>query len=111
MNKNPKLIMIAGLVVLIIGVALMFLGGPPKASAAQQAQCVARLSGEAALAARCKEAAFATAMTATDADAAARSISAANNAEIGGGMLSKFLIGLGLVLAIGGFLIGRRQKA
>lgn len=59
--------------------------------------------------AQCDETAFATAMTATDADAAARSISAANNSEIGGNAAAMFLIGLGLVLVIGGIVLQRKR--
>ncbi len=58
---------------------------------------------------RCDEAAFAAAMTTTDADAAARAINGANNAEIGGSTIAMFLLGLGLVLTIGGIYTARRR--
>lgn len=59
------------------------------------------------LIAQCGQLAFATATTATDASSAARSISAANNSEIGGNAFSVFLVGLGLALVVGGFVIRR----
>jgi hypothetical protein len=59
--------------------------------------------------ARCDEAAFATAMTATDANQAAASISANNNQDIGGNALGMFLLGLGLVMTLAGLLASRKQ--
>lgn len=60
--------------------------------------------------ARCQESAFATAMTASDAQAAATAISSANNSEVGGSMLSMFLIGLGLPLMIAGAVAAIQQR-
>jgi hypothetical protein len=50
-------------------------------------------------------------MTATDANAAARAISASNNSEIGGNALGMFLLGLGLVLTVVGALGWRKRAA
>jgi len=115
MNKNPLLLIIIGLVCLVIGGAMMLTGGPASADPEQAAQCRQTLAERNAgddMIAQCDETAFAAAMTATDADAAARAISAANNAETGGGMIAMFLIGLGLVLAAGGLFLrlGRRDR-
>ncbi|HWW11389.1 MAG TPA: hypothetical protein VN018_02650 [Brevundimonas sp.] len=71
---------------------------------------MAERGADADLIAQCRQVAFATATTATtatDAESAARSISAANNSEIGGNALSMFLIGLGLALVVGGVVIRR----
>ncbi|MES2058372.1 MAG: hypothetical protein V4564_20715 [Pseudomonadota bacterium] len=96
--KNPVLLIVLGLVLLAAGAVLSLTGGPPKADAAIAAQCRERMRDQPDMAAKCDEAAFATAMTATDADSAARAISAANNSEIGGNTLAMFLLGLGVVL-------------
>lgn len=105
MKKNPVLLLVIGAAMLIVGVFLQLNGGPPKADAAAIAQCENRVRDQGAeMIARCQESAFATAMTATDAQAAAQSISAANNSEVGGNMLSLFLIGLSLPLLIVGVL-------
>jgi hypothetical protein len=102
--------MIAGIVLLALGAFLSFAGGPPKADTAQTAQCRERMRDQGAeMLARCDEAAFATAMTATDADQAAASISASNNQEIGGNALGMFLLGLGLVMTLAGLLALRKQ--
>jgi hypothetical protein len=105
MKKNPLLLIAIGLVCLLIGGVMKVTGGPPGASPALVAQCrqnLAARGGDAGMIAQCKETAFATAMTATDANAAAGAISAANRSEVGGGMVSMFLIGLGLALLAGG---------
>ncbi len=108
MKKNPLLLIVIGLLCLVIGGVMKFTAGPPRADQALVAQChqsVTARGGDADLMAQCKETAFATAMTATDANAAARAISNANNSEIGGGMVSMFLIGIGLALLIGGLFL------
>lgn len=108
MKKNPLLLIGLGLVCLVIGAVMTLTGGPPHADPALVAQCrqsVTERGGDADLMAQCDQAAFAAAMTATDADAAAQAISAANQSEIGGGMLSTFLIGIGLALLAGGLFL------
>ena len=108
MKKNPLVLIAIGFVLLVIGGAMKFTGGPPHADAALVAQCrdnVTGRGGDAELMAKCDQTAFATAMTATDASAAARAISAANRTEVGGGMISMFLIGLGLALLAGGLFL------
>ncbi len=108
MKKNPLVLIVIGLICLVIGGVMKVTGGPPAADPALVAKChqsVTERGGDADLMAQCKETAFATAMTATDANAAARSISAANTSEIGSGMVSMFLIGIGLVLLVGGLLL------
>jgi hypothetical protein len=108
MKKNPLLLIAIGLVCLLIGGVMKVTGGPLHADAALVAQCRQSMTargGDADLAAKCKETTFATAMTATDANAAARTISAANQSEIGGGMVAMFLLGIGLVLLIGGLFL------
>jgi peptidoglycan/LPS O-acetylase OafA/YrhL len=113
MNKPARMLMLAGVVALLIGAFLAFAGGPPGADAALEAKCRANMTArnaDAALLAQCKEAAFATAMTATDANAAARAISAANNSEIGGNALAMFLMGFGVVLLLVGFAKARKGQ-
>ena len=110
MKNNPLLLLVIGVVLLAIGGFLSLGSGPPKADAAIVAQCQERLRDQGAqMLARCQEQAFATAMTATDANEAARTISAANNQEIGGNALGMFFIGLGLVFAIFGAVAWRRN--
>lgn len=65
---------------------------------------------DASMATQCRETAFAAAMTATDAQSAARAISAANTSEIGSNGLSMLLIGIGLVVTIGGVVLRQKQK-
>ena len=113
MKTVPLLIVAIGLIVLLAGGVLRFTGGPPKADPALVQQCEATMKArdaDASLVKQCGETAFATAMTASDAQAAARAISAANNREVGGGALSMFLIGLGLVLTLGGLFMWRAQR-
>ena len=114
MKKNPLILIVLGLLLLGVGVGLSFTGGAPRADPALVARCQDTMKArgaDAATVAQCNETAFATAMTATDAQAAARNISAANNSEIGGNALAMFLIGLGLALAIAGLVLRQRQKA
>lgn len=113
MKNKAQLLMLAGLVALVIGGVLNFTGRPPAADAALMVQCqtaMAARNAEASLLAQCKDVAFATAVTATDATSAAQAISAANSQEVGGNLLSMFLMGLGAVLLVAGFFQGRTQK-
>lgn len=109
--KKPLYLIIAGLVLLAAGALLSFTGGPPKADAALVDACRTEMKsrGDDAMIERCSETAFASAITATDAQSAATAISAANRSEIGGNAMAMFLIGLGLALAIGGFVLRQKQ--
>lgn len=114
MKKNPALLIFLGLLLLGVGAVMQFTGGPPKADAALVQRCQEEMKtreADASKVERCTETTFATAMTAAGADAAARSISAANNSEIGGNALAMFLIGIGLVLTIGGVVFRQKQRA
>lgn len=114
MKKNPVALIIIGLLLLAGGMFMQFNGGAPKADSALAQWCRDEMKGrgaDASMADRCSETAFATAMTATDAQSAARGISAANNREVGGNALAMFLIGLGLVLTIGGVVLRGRKMA
>lgn len=114
MKKTPKLLVIAGVILLALGLVLKFTGGAPGVDPAARQQCEQTMTANGAgqdLINRCGEATFPIATTATDAESAARGISAANSSEIGGSTLSMFLIGLGLALATGGFLDSRRRTA
>jgi hypothetical protein len=113
LKKNSLILIILGLLLLAVGTSMQFGGTAPKADPAlvQRCQEQARERGmDAATAAQCENTAFATALTATDADAAARAISTANGSEIGGTMVAMFLIGLGLILTIGGVIARRAQR-
>jgi hypothetical protein len=100
---------IIGAFLLAVGAWMQIAGGPPKADRALAQQCRDRMnSSGGAIDARCDETAFASAMTATDAQSAARAISAANNSEVGGNSVSMLLIGLGLVMLVGG-IAGQRK--
>lgn len=110
MKQNSRLLLAIGIVLLALGAFMSFAGGPPKAGPAQAVQCRERLQDQGAeMLARCDEAAFATAMTAIDANQAAASISASNNQEISGNTLGMFLLGLGLVMTVAGLLASRKQ--
>jgi hypothetical protein len=114
MKNKPLLLIALGLLLLVIGAGMQLTGGAPQADAALLQRCQAEMSGRGAdadMISRCSDTAFATAMTATDANAAARSISAANNSEIGGNALAMFLIGFGLVLTVGGIVVRQKQRA
>lgn len=113
MKKNSIILIALGALLLAIGAVMSLTGGPPAADAALAQSCEQKMTAQGAdagLVAQCKETAFATAMTATDADVAARAISAANNGEIGGGMIAMFLIGVGLALVAGGIVVGLKKK-
>lgn len=113
MKKNPLVLIILGAILLAAGAWMNFSSGPPAADPALRQACEASMAergGDAELTAQCSQVAFATAATATDAQLAARAISAANNSEIGGGALSMFLLGLGLALLIGGVVLRLRKS-
>ncbi|CAN5675007.1 hypothetical protein BH11PSE6_BH11PSE6_24980 [soil metagenome] len=110
MKKNPLILIVLGVLMLVAGAVMKLNGGVPGADAATTARCQERMKDQGLdMLRRCDETAFATAMTATDADAAARAISAANNDEVGSNALAMFLIGLGMVMTIGGVLVARRR--
>ena len=111
MKKNPIVLIVLGLLLLAIGGFMQFAGGAPRADAALVQRCQSEMKSRGAgadMVAQCSETAFATAVTATDADTAARSIAAANTSEIGSNALAMFLIGLGLVLTLGGVALKRK---
>lgn len=115
MRKNPKLLLIVGALLLLAGFALNFgAGGEVQATAEQEQACRAEMAGRgaeaSALADKCSEANFAIATIASGAGSgmsaqdAAAMISQNNQAEVGGGMLSKFLMGLGVGILIAGVI-------
>jgi hypothetical protein len=111
MKKNPVILFVLGLVLLIAGGLMSLTGGAPKADAAMASQCRERMKEQGPdLSAKCDEKAFATAMTATDANSAAQAISAANNSEVGSNSLAMFLLGLGGVLAVAGIYMLRKRS-
>jgi hypothetical protein len=114
MNRPALGLIVVGMLIFCLGAVLSGLdGGPPKAGPAQTQQCQDKLraqGADAGLIGQCGQAAFAAEQTATDAQSAAKAISAANNHEVGASLLSKLLCGLGLALAIGGLVILRRQR-
>jgi len=111
-KKNPLLLLVIGVALLLAGGFMSFGRGPAKADSAIVAQCKERLRDQGPeMTSRCEEKAFATGMTATDANEAARTISAANNDEVGGNMIGMFLLGVGIVLAGAGAYIMRQQSA
>jgi len=113
LKKNPLILIAIGVVLLAIGGFMQFSGGPPRADPALVQACETSMTergADAALIAQCREAAFASAMTATDAESAARAISAANRSEVGGGALSMFMLGMGLALLVGGLFLKFKQK-
>lgn len=110
MKKNPLILIALGVVLIAVGGWMHFTGGAPTADPGLRQACEASMAergADADLTAQCKQVAFATATTATDAESAARSISAANNSEVGGGAVSMFLMGAGLALVVGGIVIRR----
>jgi hypothetical protein len=113
MQKNPFLLIVVGLIFLGLGAVMQFTGGLPRADAALVLRCQQEMKSRGAAAAsmakQCSETAFATAMTATDAQSAARAISAANSSEIGSNGFSMFLIGIGLALTTGGVVLRQKQ--
>lgn len=112
MKKSPMILLVLGIVLLLAGGLMSFAGGPPKADATTASQCRERMKGQGSeMLAKCDEKAFATAMTATDANAAAQAISAANNSEVGANGVSMFLLGLGAVLSVAGIVMLRKRSA
>jgi hypothetical protein len=110
MKQSPRLLLVIGIVLLAIGAFMSFAGGSPKADFAQAVRCRERFQDQAAeMPARCDEAAFATATTATDANQAAASISASNNQGIGGNALGMFLLGLGLLMTLASLIASRKH--
>lgn len=110
MKLNPRLLIAIGIVMLAVGAFVTFGNGPPKADPVATAQCRERMKDQGAeMLDRCQEAAFATAMTATDANQAAAAISASNNQEIGGNAIGMFLLCIGIVFTLAGFLAWRKQ--
>jgi len=111
-RKNPLLLIILGLVLLGVGAVMQLTGGPPRADAALVLRCQEEMrtrGADASMAKQCSETAFATAATATDAQSAARAISAANTSEIRSNGLAMALIGIGLALTIGGVVLRQKQ--
>jgi hypothetical protein len=110
MNRKPIVILVLGLVLLTSGGILSMSTGAPKAEAARAAQCRENMKDQAPdMLAKCDEKSFAIAMTATDANAAAQAISAANNPEVGTNTLSMFLLGLGGALTVASIFMLRKQ--
>lgn len=115
MLKDPKLLLIVGALLALAGLALNFgAGGEAQATQQQEQACRAEMAGRGAeadaLADKCSEANFAIATIASSAGSgmsaqdAAAMISQNNQAEIGSGMLSKFLMGLGIGIFIAGII-------
>jgi hypothetical protein len=106
--------MLIGALLLVAGVAMQF-SGSGGANAALEAQCRAEMAtrGPAAvqLADQCSEPAFASAITAQNAESAAAAVGSANRASVGSGLIAWFLIGVGLVLLVAGFVQHRRGGA
>jgi len=113
LNKNPLVLIVLGAILLAVAGWMTLSIGPTAADPTLRQACEASMAergGDAELKAQCSQVAFATAATATDAQSAAREISAANNSEIGGGAVSMFLLGLGLALLIGGVTLRLRKS-
>ena len=111
MKRVPVIIALLGLMLLVAGLALRLNGGPPPADPSIIAACEARVQSQGAeMVARCQQSAFATTMTATDANAAAAAISSGNKAEVGGDAFALFVVGLGVALMIAGALLAGQQR-
>lgn len=103
MKKTPLVLLLLGMALLAVGGFLSLTSGPSKADSAIVAQCRDRMRDQGAdMLAKCQQPAFATAMTATDANEAARAISAADAAEVGGNPLAMAPFGMGVVLVVFG---------
>jgi hypothetical protein len=112
MKRYTFILLILGVVLFAAGGLMNLTGGPPKADPVHAAQCRERMKDQGSeMLAKCDEQAFATAMTATDANAAAQAISAANNSEIASNSLSMFLLGLGGVLTVAGIFMLRKRSS
>lgn len=113
MKSKPVIAVVVGLVLLVIGGFMQFRGTTPAANPELTAACRAEMQnrgGDAQLIKQCDDQAFASAITATDAQSAAQSISAANRQEVGGNMISMFMIGLGLALFVLGLIRTATQR-
>ncbi|ATY31166.1 hypothetical protein [Sphingomonas psychrotolerans] len=111
MKMNPRVALVIGIVLLAVGAFITFGNAPPKADPVSAAACRERFKDQGQeMLDRCDEAAFATAMTAADANQAAASISASNNQEVGGNALGMFLLGIGLVLTLAGGVAWMKQS-
>jgi hypothetical protein len=113
MKKNPLLVLALGVLLLVIGGALYLTGGQPKADPALVAKCQDAMKArgsDASMIAQCNDTAFATTMTATDANAAAQAISGANNQEVHASSMAMFLIGIGLVFTLAGLFLQRQRR-
>ncbi|WP_010188028.1 hypothetical protein [Sphingomonas sp. PAMC 26605] len=112
MKTNPIILLVFGFVLLAAGGLMSLTGGPPKADAAQASQCRERMKDQGAdMLKKCDEQAFATTMTATDANSAAQAISAANKTEVGSNSLAMFVLGLGAVLTVAGIFMRRKRPS
>jgi hypothetical protein len=101
---------VLGVMLLVAGGLMSLTGGPPKADAIMTSQCRERMKDQGSdLLAKCGAKAFATAMTATDANAAAQAISAANDSEVGSNSLAMLLLGLGGALTVAGIFMLRKR--
>lgn len=101
MKSKPLVAAVIGFVLLLVGGFIQFSGTAPSPDADLTQACRAEVQnrgGDSDMAKQCSDKTFAVAMTATNANDAARAISAANQQEIGGNAVSIFLLGLGLVL-------------
>lgn len=116
MQRNPKILLWIGLALLLVGAIISYGpgSGSAGANAANEEACRAEMASRGpegkAMADQCAEANFAIATTATDANSAAAAISANNQSELGSSTLGKFLLGMGLVLTLAGFLIPLIRK-
>lgn len=111
MKMNPRISLVVGVVLLAAGAFMSFGTAAPRADPATIAACRERFKDQGQeMLDRCQEASFATAMTATDANQAAASISASNNQEIGGNAAGMFLLGIGLVLTLAGAFMWWKQS-
>jgi len=109
--KKGLWLSLLGIVLLLTGLVLELHGGPSKADGQLVQACQNEMKRREAgpdMIARCSDTAFATMTTATNAESAARSISAANNQEVGSNMTAMFLIGFGITLTFAGILFYRR---
>ena len=103
MKLNPRFALVIGIVLLALGAFISFGNAAPAADPASAAACRERFKDQGQeMLDRCDEAAFAMAMTATDANQAAASISASHHPAIGGNAIGMFLLGIGLVLSLAG---------
>lgn len=113
MKSNPIIAVVIGLVLLLIGGFMQFSGTAPTADPELTVACRAEISqrgGDEAFADQCSDKSFAVAMTATDAQSAAKAISASNSQDVGANAISMFMLGLGLVLFFGGIAMVMKKR-